>query len=733
MRNVVAAHLSAHPSALVDGDSAAPPAVARLIAELGAVGMEGLAAPRCLDCGNPRKLTVPVEGGRVCDSCGKRRRAPERCVRCGKLALPVARDENRDPLCSTCWTRTHVPPIKLCTVCGVSKTYRTGRRRGICSQCADRSHATCASCGLAAPIPEPGAVARCARCALRPPESCRLCGEPTIGRDRDGRPRCERCYRRPVGTCGRCGRVRAIIRRAVDGDPDLCAICWTGPTVICEGCGRLRPCTGKRRGRMLCKACRPVAPQTCAHCGRERPASAHWPEGPVCSSCYARALSAENLCPRCGQTRRLLHYPGFPEPVCRDCAGAGAEHVCGRCGAEESLHTRGLCARCVLDERLTELLGERPQRLRIGLQGLFDALHAVRSPKDTVRWLDRSPATPVLARIARGELPCSHETFDRLPASAALRHIEGLLVTTGALGPRDPVLARLERWIEDFLGAREEESALRAFARWVILRRYRRQSRRAPVTAATISSAKTELRSVAAFLDWLADRQTPLSSCRQADVDAWLAGPRPDRYCARSFARWASGRGLMPTVDFPTRARRGSSAPISDHDRLALARRLIHDPDIKPRDRLTGILIILLAQPVSRVCRLTVDDVAIDGDNVTIRLAETAITMPEPLAGDLRALVAKRRGRAAIAVPDARWLFPGWHGGQPITEQVLSRRLKRLGIDCFDARRTALLQLAGEIPAALLADLLGVHVATATKWAEIAGRPWADYAAQRAG
>ena len=42
-------------------------------------------------------------------------------------------------------------------------------------------------------------------------------------------------------------------------------------------------------------------------------------------------------------------------------------------------------------------------------------------------------------------------------------------------------------------------------------------------------------------------------------------------------------------------------------------------------------------------------------------------------------------------------------------------------------------QLAGEIPAALLADLLGVHVATATKWAEIAGRPWADYAAQRAG
>jgi hypothetical protein len=66
-------------------------------------------------------------------------------------------------------------------------------------------------------------------------------------------------------------------------------------------------------------------------------------------------------------------------------------------------------------------------------------------------------------------------------------------------------------------------------------------------------------------------------------------------------------------------------------------------------------------------------------------------------------------------------------------EHVLSLRMKRLGVECNDARRAALLQLAGRLPAAIVADLLGVHVATATQWARIAGRPWGDYPALRAG
>jgi integrase len=165
---------------------------------------------------------------------------------------------------------------------------------------------------------------------------------------------------------------------------------------------------------------------------------------------------------------------------------------------------------------------------------------------------------------------------------------------------------------------------------------------------------------------------------------------------------------------------------------VALARQLLHDPGIAVRDRVAGVLIVLFAQPVGRIARLTVDDITVVDESVAVRFGDTAITLPGPLASDLRVLIADRRGCVAAAVPESRWLFPGGSPGQPISERVLSLRLKRIGVDCPEARRTALLQLAGQMPAALVADLLGVHVATATQWAQIAGRTWSDYPALRA-
>lgn len=58
--------------------------------------------------------------------------------------------------------------------------------------------------------------------------------------------------------------------------------------------------------------------------------------------------------------------------------------------------------------------------------------------------------------------------------------------------------------------------------------------------------------------------------------------------------------------------------------------------------------------------------------------------------------------------------------------------MKRVGVDCCDTRRAALLELPGRLPAAIVADLVGVHLTTATQWAQIAGRPWGDYPELRA-
>jgi hypothetical protein len=585
---MITEHLTERPTALVDGNSAAPAPVARLIAELIAAGVEGVAVPRCLDCGEPRALVRRVPGGRVCNACQIRRRPEVVCSQCGTLARRAGSDPEGRPLCPACRRRSYVRPVNLCTVCGENRSDRTGKR--ICRECREQPHATCETCGLAAAIPTGTERAQCAHCRLAAPEPCRHCGELTIGRDRNRRARCERCYERPVGPCGRCGRVRAIVRLAVDGDPDLCALCWRGPTVACENCGKVRPCRGERRGRMLCGSCTPVRPQPCAHCGRARRPAAHWQEGPVCGSCYARALAANDPCPQCGQTRRLMRYPGHQEPVCRVCAGAPAHNLCGRCGAEAAPYARGLCARCVLHDRLTQLLGEQPQRARTGLDGLFDELMAARSAKDMLKWLAHSSAVPLLGRIARGELPCAHETLDAHASDPAIGRLEHLLVATGALPTRDPALARLERWTEELVNGHDGEPALRTFAHWVVLRRYRRKSQRALLDNGVVSRAKTEMRSAAAFLQWLSERDRLLAQCDQADIDAWLAGDRADRYITRSFARFAMAQKLMPKLDFPAGHRGGPTPPIIDQDPIQLAQRLLGDPELLGRDRLAGVL-----------------------------------------------------------------------------------------------------------------------------------------------
>jgi hypothetical protein len=40
--------------------------------------------------------------------------------------------------------------------------------------------------------------------------------------------------------------------------------------------------------------------------------------------------------------------------------------------------------------------------------------------------------------------------------------------------------------------------------------------------------------------------------------------------------------------------------------------------------------------------------------------------------------------------------------------------------------------LAADLPAAIIADLLGMHINTAIRWVRYAGRDWADYLATRA-
>jgi hypothetical protein len=79
-----------------------------------------------------------------------------------------------------------------------------------------------------------------------------------------------------------------------------------------------------------------------------------------------------------------------------------------------------------------------------------------------------------------------------------------------------------------------------------------------------------------------------------------------------------------------------------------------------------------------------------------------------------------------------RRLFPGRVPGQPIANHALTTRLARHGIQVRTARNGALAALAADLPAPILADLLGIHINTAVRWVTYARRDWTDYLAARA-
>lgn len=53
----------------------------------------------------------------------------------------------------------------------------------------------------------------------------------------------------------------------------------------------------------------------------------------------------------------------------------------------------------------------------------------------------------------------------------------------------------------------------------------------------------------------------------------------------------------------------------------------------------------------------------------------------------------------------------------------------KLGIQPGQARSTALFQLAIDLPAALMARMLGIHIGVAVQWQRASSGDWTNYAA----
>ena len=291
----------------------------------------------------------------------------------------------------------------------------------------------------------------------------------------------------------------------------------------------------------------------------------------------------------------------------------------------------------------------------------------------------------------------------------------------------------MARRLLESLDSPEHRRLVRSFATWQVMRRLRHSAQARP-RHRTRTAQRPELDQRSRPVPGLAQRAgTSLRQCRQADIDDWLATVSASAAeSTRGFLYWAARHGHCPGFAFPARQRHAGPA-ISDSQRWEHATRLLRDDSIEPADRAAGCLVLLYGQNVTRIAALTVSQVTRRDGDVHIRLGKHDIPVPPALGTILDTLITDGKPYTGTGTPAAgKWLFPGLLPGQPITAERLSARLNAIGIPVRAARRAALTGLAAQVPAAVLADALGINPTTAVNWAHDAGSNWNRYAAELA-
>lgn len=603
---------------------------------------------------------------------------------------------------------------------------------------ADLPDPACTRCGRTGkPLtrsPAGGVCARCRRRQLAVP--CTRCGvvKPVAGRDAADRPFCARCADRPKRPCGRCGRTWRIARRAHDGIPDICDGCYRMPDAICSRCRRRRPCSFATGPEPICIGCAPRSTALCAHCGADRPPAARWPEGPVCDPCYTAALRRRGICHSCGAIRRLVAPPGPAATTCADCAGTPTTaHTCTDCGIEDKLYEKGRCAPCALRRRTRDLLRGGTDQIPPALAPIYEAITSTDAPRTALNWLRNGAGARLLAEIASKTTACTHQALDAHTRPRVAAYLRAVLVANQVLPARDEQMATAEKFMTDTLTGitREHDRWLvHAYATWRVLRRLRASAEQAHRERSYTRHAHINITAAVGFLDWLSEHGTTLADTGPGDIEDYLTGG-PRRYHVRDFLQWAAAGGHAQHLDVPTPGRTPGKAAACSDERWEQIARVLHDDTIEITDRVAGALLLLYGQQLSRIAAITRDQVKTIGPRTFLHLGRDDLHIPEPLAELLQTLIRNGRPNVGVGSPaTTRWLFPGLQPGRPLTAARLGARLRKLGIRARPGRRAALTHLAAQLPAAVLADLLGIHPTTAVNWVHDAGGDWNRYAAQ---
>jgi len=474
----------------------------------------------------------------------------------------------------------------------------------------------------------------------------------------------------------------------------------------------------------------------CARCGRRRNKAGSRPDGHVCRTCIERAVRTRGRCPGCGQDRALPgRRPADDVAICGSCAGFSQSFACARCGFEDRLHAGRLCTRCTLVDRLNVLLDDGNGRIRPALIPLADLLLTMDQPRSGLSWLHNrkgsaSAAAQLLQRLAHGQIELNHEAFHTLEPWRAATHLRDLLMACGVLPAVDRQLCLFERWLAGHLTAisdPQDAQIIRRYATWEVLPRLRTHAQHKPIAPGARQYAGDQVKQATAFLSWLRAHERTLSTVGQADLDIWhVEHNNTTVRLLRPFLKWCMSSKITKGLRLPTPVKRQATA-LPQSERIQLLQHVLTDPMLPLRSRVAAMIVLLYAQPLTRVVRLTVDDVIVRDGQVLLRLGHPPSPVPEPAAALLLSWIPQRDNMNTATNRDSRWLLPGRRTGQPLHPSSLAQLLNNVGIPTASGRARAIRQYVLELPAAVVADALGYHYVTTTKLAAEAGAGWSRY------
>ncbi len=706
-------HLAEYPDAWSAPSPHCPVTLVRLASLLDEAGFgDAITRPRCVRCGRPDPLPLKtLPEGRCCGWCASKARI-KTCGRCKQDGFIVTHRED-GPICRRCYVKDPLV-VEECAICG--------KMRNPGSRLAD------------------GTVF-CTNCVPRPERECARCG--TVARhkyaDDDGDPLCKNCYQPPKRRCGICGEVRTIAARQADGQTDACTRCYRGRKGTCSVCGRVRH--GRhataRDGAFHCMSCWPRPIRKCDDCDEMKPGHSTWPIGNLCSGCYQRRTQVPAPCSGCGRLRVMVARGTDGGEICRACCGIGAPNSCCRqCKAPDDIYDDGRCPRCVLTDRVHDLLSPEDSTVPAPLKPLAAALTEADNPYTVLNWLRRSRSAKLLAELTAQQGEFTHEALDALPQNEPTRYLRGLLVAAGVLPRRDENLARLELWLANTIRQLPPYQArvTRAFGEWHVVRDARRRAARGRYTALAVDGDIRDIKAAIAFMSWLDTHDIDLQDTAQSDLDRWLVDHSSLHRTVVTFIRWAVARRVTGKLAITRPSKRNSSEFLDEQDLHDQLRRCLTDDTLPREVRIIGALIRLYALPVSRIVVLTTDRFHRDENGAYLALDRHPVLLPPKLAVLIERQISQ-------PVTDSRmlqqfgngsgYLFPGKAPGSPRNVVGTHNLLNQFGLPVLSARNTAMIEAVTNLPPIVVADLFGLHPNTAQRWANYAKDDWSAYLAAR--